>query len=170
MTYVSPFNTPDSSHDSGLDPLCMSRAHSVDIIDTLAEFRLAAEAAIRDRASLPAFFLARQLAELSLKALYDDYRETKLKNTHNLTALLDALAVRYDELLDGDPERAHIVAFIRDLQSHDGRGDQGRYPEASDGTPSLSTVCCAEPELLAQEIERMYLYVARRIRSAQLAG
>lgn len=100
--------------------------------------------------------MARQLAELSLKALYGDYRKTKLKNTHSLTALLDALAARNDELLDDDPERAHIVAFIRDLQSHDQRGDQGRYPEASDGTPSLSTVCCAVPELLAQEIERMF--------------
>lgn len=170
MTYVSPFNTPDSDHDSGLDPLCMSRVHSVDIIDTLAEFRLAAEAAIRDGASLPAFFLARQLAELSLKALNGDYRKTKLKNTHSLTALLDALADRNDELLDDDPERAHIVAFIRDLQSHDERGDQGRYPVASDGTPSLSTVCCAVPEFLAQEIERMYLYVARRIRNGQLVG
>lgn len=146
MTYVSPFNTPDSDHDSGLDPLCMSRAHSVDVIDTLAEFYLAAEATIRDRASLPAFFLARQLAELSLKALVGDYRETKLRNSHNLTALLDALASRNDELFDGDSERTHIVAFIRDMQKHDERGDQGRYPEATDGTPSLSTICCADPE------------------------
>lgn len=49
-------------------------------------------------------------------------------------------------------------------------GDQGRYPEALNGVASLLTVCCADLELLAQEVERMYLQVARRIRSAQLTG
>jgi hypothetical protein len=170
MTYVSPFNSPDIDHDSGPDPLCMSRAHSLDIVETLAEFRLAVEAAILNFASLPAFFLARQLAELSLKALHDAYRSTSLRNSHSLTAFLDALAARNDELLDDDPERTHIVAFIRDLDLHDARGDQGRYPKASDGTPSLSTVCCADADLLIQEVERLYLYVGRRLREGQLNG
>ena len=170
MTYVSPFNNPHTDHDSGRDPLCMSRANTADIVETLAEFRLAAEAAIYNRASLPAFFLARQLAELSLKALYETYRGTKSTKTHSLTKLLDSLAACGDEMLDGDSERIHIVAFIRDLQLHDAGGDQGRYQEATDGRPSLSTVCCADPELLAQELERLYLYVARRIRSAPQAG
>lgn len=170
MPYVSPFNSPDTDHDSGPDPLCMSRAHSLDIVETLAEFCMAAEAAILNCASLPAFFLARQLAELSLKALYDDYRSTSLRSSHSLIAFLDALAARNDELLDDHPERTQIVAFIRDLDSHDRRGDQGRYPEASDGRPSLSTVCCADPELLAQEVKRLYLYVARRLRQVQLTG
>jgi hypothetical protein len=48
---------------------------------------------------------------------------------------------------------------------HDRAG--GRYPETSDGRPSLATVCCADPELLIEEVERLYLYVARRIRSPQ---
>lgn len=170
MTYVSPFNSPDTDHDGGPDALCMSRAHSHDIVETLAEFRFAAEAAIGNFASLPAFFLARQLAELSLKAMYSDYRSTRLRNSHSLTDFLNALDDRNDELLDDDPERTQIVAFIRDLDSHDRRGDQGRYPEASDGTPSLSTVCCADPELLTQEIERLYMYAARRLRGIQVPG
>jgi hypothetical protein len=75
VTYVSPFGDPHVDHDNGPDPLCISREHSVNSdIDTLAEFYLAAVAAIEVEAAQPAFFLARQLAELALKALHCDYR------------------------------------------------------------------------------------------------
>lgn len=166
MTYVSPFGDPYTDHD-GDDPLCISRAHvAEDVVETLAEFYVAARAAINDGAAQPAFFLSRHLAELSLKALHPDYRNSKsLRTSHDLGKFLDELDSRGDELLDANSERKHLVAFIRDLDRHDRRGDEGRYHLTKEGTPSLSTVCCADRKILTQEVERLYQYVARRLRS-----
>jgi hypothetical protein len=74
---------------------------------------------------------------------------------------LGALAARGDELLDDDLRRKHVVTFIGDLDHHDKRGDQGRYPLTSEGKPSLASVCCANPELLKQEVDGLYTYVAQ---------
>ena len=99
-----------------------------DVVETLAEFYVAALAAIEDGAAQPALFLSRHLAELSLKALHSDYRNSKaLRTSHDLEEFLDELASRGDELLDENSERKHLVAFIDDFDRHDKRGDQSRY-------------------------------------------
>ena len=164
MTYVSPFGDPATDHDSGPDPLCMSRAHSThSVLETLDEFWTAAIAAIEAGAAQPAFFLSRQLAELSLKALYPEYRTSKLRRSHDLAEFLDALNEGGDELLDSDDARRHLVAFIRDLDRHDKIGDQGRYPLTNAGTPSLATVCCADRQILTQEVDQLHSYVRGRL-------
>ncbi|MFB7763501.1 hypothetical protein [Streptomyces xiamenensis] len=67
-----------------------------------------------------------------------------------------------DDLLAGGTEQALLVAFIRDIDSHDPVGDQGRYPASRDGTPSLATICCAHAGLLRNYVERLHLYALRR--------
>ncbi|MGC4989903.1 hypothetical protein [Nocardia salmonicida] len=165
MTYTSPFGDPDSDHDSDEDVLCVSRAHPVNTLGaTLTEYAMAAQAAIGAQAAQPAFFLARQLAELSLKALYPSYATVKqLKSSHILTDFLDALDVAGDPLLGaGDTER-DIVAFIRDLARHDSTGDQGRYYTTKNGRPSLATVCCADRDLLSTWVWTLENYVIDRL-------
>src|SRR4051812_32452891 len=93
MTYRSPFGDIDAGDHNGEDALCLSRKHCVNAVeDTLMEFHQAAVAAIDSRAPQPAFFLARQLAELALKALH----LPGFPAGHNLTALLDSLHQRGD--------------------------------------------------------------------------
>jgi HEPN domain-containing protein len=160
MTYRSPFGDIDTSDHNGEDALCLSRTHCADAVeDTLAEFHQAAVAAIDSRAPQPAFFLARQLAELGLKALHGN----NFPITHSLTKLLDALGQRGDELLAGGTEPDLVVAFVRDLDHHDAGGDQGRYPTTRTGAPALATVCCADPTLLREHVDRLHGYVRRRL-------
>lgn len=128
MSYISPFGEIGSDHN-GPDALCLSRAHCTDAVEeTLAEFHQAAIAAIERPAPQPAFFLARQLAELGLKALHGSI----YPRTHSLIKLLDSLGQRGDELLGDEEEQQLLVAFIRDLDAHDAGGDQGRYPHGGD--------------------------------------
>ncbi|MBF6302674.1 hypothetical protein IU459_34845 [Nocardia amamiensis] len=168
MAYISPFGDPAVDHDSRDDVLCISREHPMNSPSmTLFDFASAAQAAIDAGAAQPAFFLSRQLAELSLKALYPAYATTPgLKSSHILTDFLDTLAAAGDPLLgDGETEHA-IVAFVRDPQHHDRNGDQGRYHTTKDGRPSLATVCCADRELLSESVWRLYHYVADRLEPA----
>lgn len=160
MTYRSPFGDIDTSDHNGDDALCLSRTHCANAVeDTLAEFHQAAVATIDSGAAQPAFFLARQLAELGLKALH----APDFPAGHNLTKLLDSLGQRGDELLAGGQEQELIVAFARDLAHHDAGGDQGRYPTTRGGDPALATVCCADPTLLREHVDRLHGYVQRRL-------
>ncbi|GAA2679829.1 MULTISPECIES: hypothetical protein [Actinosynnema] len=160
MTYRSPFGDMNTSYHNDGDALCLSRTHCADPVeDTLAEFHQAAVAAIVNRVPQPAFFLARQLAQLGLKALHDD----TFPVTHSLTTLLDELARRGDELLAEGTEQNLVVAFVRDLDHYDAVGDQGRYPTTRTGDPALATVCCAAPALLREHVDRLYGYVQRRL-------
>ncbi|MEU9168564.1 HEPN domain-containing protein [Streptomyces sp. NPDC048420] len=160
MNYRSPFGSIDSDDHNGPDALCLSRTHCTDAAeDTINEFHQAAVAAIERRAPQPAFFLARQLAELSLKALHGP----TFPITHSLTALLDSLERRGDLLVADGAEEHTIVAFIRDLDFYDANGDQGRYPTTRSGTPSLATVCCADPALLREHVDQLHSYVQRRL-------
>ena len=160
MSYRSPFGAVGSGDHNGPDALCLSRTHCADAIgDTLNEFHVAARATIERRAPQPAFFLARQLAELGLKALHG----VSCPRTHSLTELLDRLGHRGDDLLGGGTEQDLVVAFIRDLDACDAAGDQGRYPTTRDGVPSLAMVCCADPALLREHVDRLYGYVQRRL-------
>ena len=167
MTYRSPFGDIATSDHNGPDALCLSRTHCADAVeDTLAEFHQAAVAAILSRAPQPAFFLARQLAELSLKALHG----TDFPATHSLTRLLDGLSQRGDELLARGVEQDQVVAFVRDLDHHDAGGDQGRYPTTRAGDPALATVCCADPALLREHVDRLYGYARRRLAALTAAS
>ena len=165
VAYISPFGDPTVDHDSRDDVLCMSREHPINAPSTtLFEFASAAQAAIDAGAAQPAFFLSRQLAELSLKALYPAYSGIPaLRSSHVLTAFLDALAAAGDPLLGTGETERDIVAFVRDLERHDRNGDQGRYPTTKDGRPALATVCCADRELLSKSVWRLYHYAADRI-------
>jgi HEPN domain-containing protein len=159
VTYRSPFSHIGSDHN-GPDALCLSRTHCTDAVeDTLAEFHGATLAAIERRAPQPAFFLARQLAELGLKALHGP----NPPRGHDLLKLLESLAERGDDLLDGGDDQLLIVEFIRDLDRCDSNGDEGRYPRAASGQLSLATVCCADPTLLLEHVNRLYGYVRRRM-------
>lgn len=160
MSYQSPFGTIDSDDHNGPDALCLSRTHCVNATeDTIAEFYQVTVAAIEARTPQPAFFLARQLAELGMKALPG----MNSKFTHNLTELLESLGQRGDELLGGGAEQDMIVAFIRDLDAYDPGGDQGRYPRTKSGDLSLATVCCADPTLLREHVDRLHGYIQYRI-------
>jgi HEPN domain-containing protein len=161
MAYRSPFSGFAGDDHNGGDALCLSRTHCVDAVeDTLAEFHQAAIAAIDAQAGQPAFFLARQLAELSLKALHGNI----FPKTHSLTRLLDGLDQREDELLAGGPDhQALVVEFIRDVDRYDAGGDQGRYPTTRNGDPALASVCCVDPALLREHVDRLYGYVQRRL-------
>ncbi|MDV7091010.1 HEPN domain-containing protein [Rhodococcus opacus] len=160
MTYLSPFGDITTSEHNGPDALCLSRTHCANAVgETIAEFYLAAIAAIDGRAAQPAFFLARQLAELGLKALH----APDFPAGHSLTRLLDSLRGRGDELLAGGTEQDLVVAFVRDLDHHDAAGDQGRYPTTRNGDLALATVCCADPTLLREHVDRLYDYVQRRL-------
>ncbi|MFF8917431.1 hypothetical protein ACF08M_30020 [Streptomyces sp. NPDC015032] len=106
------------------DALCLSRTNCVSPPeDTLTEFHTAAITAIDARAPQPALFLARQLAELSLKALLGP---TQKRAGHDLGKLLKQLEERDDELFDTDDERHLIVEFTRDLHKIAPKGDEGR--------------------------------------------
>jgi HEPN domain-containing protein len=160
VNYVSPFGAIESDDHNWPDALCLSRTHCDDAIsETLAEFHEATLAAIERPAAQPAFFLARQLAELGLKALVG----SGYPPTHSLTELLDGLAERDDDLVGGGNEQELVVAFIRDLDRHDARGDQGRYPTTRQGAPSLATVCCADPVHLREHVVRLYGYLLGRL-------
>jgi HEPN domain-containing protein len=87
-TYISPFGVFSDADHNGQDALCLSRTHCTDAAEeTLREFYVAASAAISSRAPQPAFFMARQLAELACKALIGPTAAF----THDLTKLLQAL-------------------------------------------------------------------------------
>ncbi|MFI7531430.1 hypothetical protein [Nocardia salmonicida] len=161
VTYTSPFGDPETDHDSDEDVLCVSRAHPINTLgSTLTEYARAAQAAIDAQAAQPAFFLARQLAELSLKALYPSYTTVKpLKSSHILTDFLDALEAAGDPLLGAGETERDIVSFIRDLARHDSAGDQGRYYTTKNGQPSLATVCCADRDLLSRWVWTLENYV-----------
>jgi hypothetical protein len=160
MMYRSPFGDIATDDHYGADALCLSRTHCAAPVDeTVAEFYQAAVAVIASGAAQPAFFLARQLAELGLKALH----APNFPAGHGLTRLLDSLAQRGDELLAGGVEQDLIVAFVRDLDKHDPRGDQGRYSTTRSGDLALATVCCADPTLLREHVDRLYGYVQRRL-------
>jgi hypothetical protein len=167
-SYVSPFGATGTTNHNGPDALCLSRSHFVHPDhDTIAEFYTAALAAIEHQAPQPAFFLARQLAELALKALHGPHHA----RTHSLTGLLEALQLQGDDLVAGGPEQNLVVAFIQDLDHIDAVGDQGRYPTTRDGAPSLATVCCADPALLREHVDRLFRYTHARLTAATtLAG
>jgi hypothetical protein len=59
-----------------------------------------------------------------------------------------------------------IVDFIRDLDRCDNVGDQGRYPTAKDGSPALAKVCCADPTLLREHVDRLHSYVQSRLQTS----
>nr|WP_173309164.1 hypothetical protein [Streptomyces sp. FR1] len=163
MTYVSPFGGMDTDHEWP-DPLCLSRTHCVNAVEeTLSEFYQCAVAAIdaESPSPQPAFFLARHLAELALKALLGPGQ----KHGHDLGKLLKRLQESGDDLFTDDEDRRLIVAFIRDLHSHDPKGDQGRYATTTSGDPSLAAVCCANPELFRQYVDRLFGYTMERLSS-----
>jgi HEPN domain-containing protein len=159
-TYTSPFGVLSGVDHNGPDALCLSRTHCTNAVEeTLHEFYLAAQAAIDSRAPQPAFFLARQLAELACKALLGPGAPA----THDMAKLLECLGAQGDDLLKAGAEQELIVEFIRDLDQHDRIGDQGRYPTTRNGSPALANVCCADPTLLSQHIDRLHGYVQNRL-------
>lgn len=159
MEYISPFGAMGDGDHNGPDALCLSRTHCTDAVDeTLKEFHVAALSAIGSRAPQPAFFLARQLAELALKALLG-----RSPRTHNLTDLVEQLALAGDDLLAGGADQQLVLAFINDLGQRDKGGDEGRYPTRTDGTLALADVCCADPTLLREHVDRLHGYVQARL-------
>ncbi|SOD66932.1 hypothetical protein SAMN06297387_1283 [Streptomyces zhaozhouensis] len=167
MSYASPFGRLDADHDSVAHTLCLSRTHCVSAPEeTLAEYHQAAVAAIERSAPQPAFFLARQLAELTLKALHT----SPYRFTHRLDQLLESLAEAGDDLLAGGSEENDLVAFIRDLDACDSAGDEGRYPTTRNGTPALANVCCADPALLRALVDRLHTYAQTRLALRQGAA
>jgi HEPN domain-containing protein len=161
MTYVSPFGATDADHEWP-DALCLSRTHCADAAqETIGEFHRGAIALIDAGVPQPAFFLARQLAELALKA-----RLGPEARGHDLGRLLRRLETSGDDLFAADDERRLVLEFIRDLHSRDPQGDQGRYPTTTSGAPSLAAVCCADPHLLRQYVDRLFCYAQERISRA----
>lgn len=159
MTYVSPFGDMDTDHDWP-DALCLSRAHCVNASEeTIGEFYEGAVALIEAGIPQPAFFLARQLAELSLKA----FAGPGQRDRHDLGKLLKRLQESGDDLFAAGADRRLVVEFIRDLYDRDPGGDQGRYATTMGGALSLAKVCCANPKLFRQHVDRLFLYTQERL-------
>lgn len=165
MTYVSPFGDIGTEHEWA-DALCLSRTHCADAPEeTIHEFYQGAITLIDAGVPQPAFSLTRHLAELALKAFLSPDQE----RGHGLDKLLKRVEGRGDDLFTGGAddvqryERRLIVDFIRDLDSRDPKGDQGRYPLTTGGVPALAAVCCAEPELLRQHVARLFVYTRSRL-------
>ncbi|MEV8457681.1 hypothetical protein AB0467_34415 [Streptomyces sp. NPDC052095] len=160
MTYVSPFGDMDSDHDWP-DALCLSRAHCVNASDeTIGEFYEGTVTLIEAGIPQPAFFLARQLAELSLKALVGP--GTK-KFKHDLGKLLKHLQESGDDLFTAGEEQHLVVEFVRDLYARDPGGDEGRYATTKGGALSLAKVCCANPELFRRYVDLLFAYTQERL-------
>jgi HEPN domain-containing protein len=164
MTYQSPFGDMDTDHEWP-DALCLSRVNCANASEeTLGEFYRGAIALIDAGIPQPAFFLARQLAELSLKAILGPEQVTG----HDLEMLLKRLEEADDELFAAGDDQHLVVEFIRDLQRRDPKGDEGRYPTTTQGVPSLAAVCCANPPLFREYVNLLFSYTQDRIsRAAQ---
>ncbi|MGX8903699.1 HEPN domain-containing protein [Streptomyces netropsis] len=159
MTYQSPFGDMDMDHEWP-DALCLSRTHCANASEeTIREFYQGAIELLDAGVPQPAFFLARQLAELALKALLGPEE----KHGHDLGKLLKRLQEGGDDLFAGDDDRRLVVEFIRDLYARDSGGDQGRYATTRGGDLSPAAVCCANPELFRQHVDRLFLYTQHRI-------
>ncbi|MER5503000.1 hypothetical protein ABT096_38290 [Streptomyces sp. NPDC002561] len=160
MTYRSPFGTIDTDHDWP-DALCLSRTHCVNAPEeTFGEFYAATIAVIEAGTAQPAFFLCRHMAELSLKALLGPNHK---KVGHDLGKLLAQLEERGDDLLGPGQEQRLVADFIRDMHRIDPKGDEGRYATTTGGTPSLATVCCADPALLRAYVDLLFTYTQSRL-------
>ncbi|MGW4160348.1 hypothetical protein [Streptomyces sp. SS162] len=162
MTYVSPFGDMDTDHEWPR-ALCLSRTHCSNAVEeTLTEFYQCAVAAIgaEPPCPQPAFFLARHLAELSLKALVGPVPK---RFNHDLGKLLAHLQESGDDLFAGGEEQHLIVEFVRDLYARDPGGDEGRYATTKGGTPALATVCCANPLLFRRYIDLLFDYTQERL-------
>ncbi|MFD3851900.1 hypothetical protein ACFWVB_39460 [Streptomyces microflavus] len=145
--------------------LCLSRTHCVDASEeTIGEFYRGTIALIDAGIPQPAFFLARQLAELSLKALL----EPEQARGHDLDKLLRQLEKRGDDLFVDGRHRELVVDFIRDLARRDPGGDEGRYPTSTKGVPSLAAVCCADPVLFREYVHCLFAYTQGRMSPAGL--
>lgn len=161
MAYQSIFG-PIGTDDHGDDVLCLSRGHGGDPFgDTLREYYTVflEITEVRDNSVLveigqPAFFLARQIAEIGLKSLYGEGYEI----THCLEKLLDNLR-RSSHPIFADSDNCDLVDFMLDINSHDAKGVEGRYPVTLDGMPSLSTACCVDRQKLIDYTTRLYVYV-----------
>ncbi|MER7827009.1 hypothetical protein ABTX85_31120 [Streptomyces sp. NPDC096097] len=159
MTYVSPFGDMDSDHEWP-DALCLSREHCANPSDeTLGEFYAGAVTLIDAGIPQPAFFLARQLAELSLKALVGPGQNFN----HDLGKLLKHLEENGDDLFSAGEEQHLVVEFVRDLYARDPKGDQGRYATTKGGAPSLAKVCCANPPLFRRYVDLLFGYTQERL-------
>ncbi|MEU5053526.1 hypothetical protein [Streptomyces sp. NPDC021096] len=159
MTYVSPFGDMDAHHEWP-DALCLSRTNCVNASDeTIGEFYAGAVALIDAGIPQPAFFLARQLAELSLKALVGPGQSFN----HDLGKLLKHLQESGDDLFAGGEEQHLVVEFVRDLYARDPKGDQGRYATTKGGAPSLAKVCCANPPLFRRHVDLLFGYTQERL-------
>ncbi|MDX3488174.1 hypothetical protein [Streptomyces sp. ID05-18] len=160
MNYVSPFGDMDTDHEWP-DALCLSRAHSANASDdTIDEFYEGAVTLIDAGIPQPAFFLARQLAELSLKALVGPGPK---KFNHDLGKLLKHLQESGDDLFAAGEDRHLVVEFIRDLYNRDPGGDEGRYATTKGGTPALAKVCCANPPLFRRYVDLLFAYTQARL-------
>ncbi|MDU0299846.1 MULTISPECIES: HEPN domain-containing protein [unclassified Streptomyces] len=158
MTYQSPFGDMDTDHEWP-DALCLSRVNCANASEeTIGEFFQGAIALIDAGIPQPAFFLARQLAELSLKAILGP-----VVKGHDLGKLLKQLEDSGDDLFAAGDDRHLIAEFIRDLHRRDPNGDQGRYPTTTKGVPSLAAVCCANPPLFREYVNRLFLYTQGRM-------
>ncbi|MFF7452426.1 MULTISPECIES: hypothetical protein [unclassified Streptomyces] len=158
MTYQSPFGDMDTDHEWP-DALCLSRVNCANASEeTLGEFHRGAIALIDAGIPQPAFFLARQLAELSLKAIIGPGARG-----HDLGKLLKRLKDSDDDLFAPGDDRHLIVEFIRDMHRRDPNGDEGRYPTTTKGVPSLAAVCCANPLLFRKYVNLLFLYTQERI-------
>lgn len=160
MTYQSPFGDMDTDHEWP-DALCLSRDHCANASEeTIGEFHRGAIALIDAGIPQPAFFLARQLAELSLKAILGSGPEHR----HDLGKMLKRLEESGDDLFAAGDDRSLVVEFIRDMHRRDPKGDQGRYPTTTSGDLSLAAVCCANPPLFREYVNLLFHYTQDRIK------
>ncbi|MFJ7088579.1 hypothetical protein ACIQU8_35755 [Streptomyces griseus] len=145
------------------EALCLSRTHCENASeDTIGEFFQGAITLIDAGVAQPAFFLARQLAELSLKAFPGPGK----KLGHDLDKLLSELQKSGDDLFAANDEQRLVVDFIRDPHAHDPKDDRSRYQTTISGEPSLASVCCADPELFGQYVRHLFVYAQGPISNA----
>ncbi|MFF9221724.1 hypothetical protein [Streptomyces viridosporus] len=89
---------------------------------------------------------------------------------HDLGKVLKRLEKIGDDLFADGSDRRLIIDFIRDLDSRDPDGSEGRYSTSSKGAPSLAAVCCANPVLFRKYVDLLFLYTQGRISRVGQAG
>ncbi len=157
MEYESPFRLVSGEHD-GEDHLCLSRSeHSLDAAeDNLTDFWEAFTCLATTRADpeppflVPGpvlFFLGRHITELALK----QWLPTGTAG-HKLNELLARVAPSHPIWSD---ETRDLREFVGDLARCDPQGDEGRYGTKRDGSPSLSPICCMDPLLFTDYLQRL---------------
>ena len=154
MEYYTPFDLVDDDHDN-CDALCLSLEHDPAPAElTWGTFDEAATALLATGMEQPAFYMARQFVELSLKRLQPAHG-------HDLVKLLDGLPAGDPLVTATDGVQFLLRSFILDLARVDPDSTAGRYG-VTKGAPAFKGICCVKGSQLQRHLRELFNYVEER--------